>query len=890
MKTKSVRNLFSLLALAGSLFSYALTSPSFVVQAETGDTHQLLFGGVDFASELNPNGAQKGGKGDTFSAASDGSVLTITANTTGNYFSSFTEVQGGKTYIVTGEVLMPKLSGVVVWVNDVWDAHYETTVSESDATEYVPFSFSYAPSSDTKAQILIQITYINDGLTHDFKFKNLFLAEQKSVTEGSQIGTLPSLPSNDLSREYDYWTIDGEKIDESTIYSYSTDKFALPHVTRKYGLTFSYGQEETSPNLFPGSSCDNLEAWNAGSAGSNLTIIEEGRKGKAFRFASSSSKQNYFQSIEFPLFANSTYELSFDIRVTNASKDLSFSTFLAGSSALGWNDMFTDPFQKDTDWATIHKTFDVPTDTSLSSSAFLGFKFYSGSGTVDIDEVTLRLVHTTRYLKEGEKLSSLPALPTKKGYTAQCWMVDGTDLTEGSSIYSWTENKTATVRYEASHYRLSFALMDYLDQFEAITCDENMTKTKQGDELVFEASAASSFLTPAMTLPKTDQYLLKGEAILSDGLTLEISSDASITASFTPLSGVASFEFPFSLSQEEALSFRLTLNGKGSVSFSSFVLIDKTLEKEVSYGAEIGELPSFAGAPEGKIVTWRMKGEKLLPSTHYSLTGDALATLSYEFESHFVSFVANGETILQEEIRYGEPLGKLPLIASKEGFESHWKWNNQIVDETTPFNSHEDIVIEWVETPITYTATFVVDGQSVATVPFTVLDTSLPEPEIPAKKGYHAAWAPYTIEAHDMTIEAIYTQNIYYLTIRNDRYGAIVMFMPIHYGDTFRSVLNDWPSITLSEDKVLDHWEMNGKKIELDDTFLLEDDASLYPVFRKEATPLPPEEKPVNENGYANGLWQGTLIGVGGAVVLGGIAFSVLVLTKRHTKKKGSKQ
>ena len=204
----------------------------------------------------------------------------------------------------------------------------------------------------------------------------------------------------------------------------------------------------------------NLEMYNLElEKGSFFTVTdnEEGRKGKAFRFASSSSDHAYFQSSSFPLYANSTYELTFDIRVTNASKDLSFSTFLAGSAALGWNDTFTDAAQKDTDWTTIHKTFEVPTDNSLSSNAFLGFKFYAGSATVDIDEVTLRLIQTTRYLKEGETLSSFPSLPTKKGYTAQCWTVDGTDLVADTSTYAWTENKIARARYEANRYHLSFA-------------------------------------------------------------------------------------------------------------------------------------------------------------------------------------------------------------------------------------------------------------------------------------------------------------------------------------------------------------------------------------------------------------------------------------------------
>jgi hypothetical protein len=56
-----------------------------------------------------------------------------------------------------------------------------------------------------------------------------------------------------------------------------------------------------------------------------------------------------------------------------------------------------------------------------------------------------------------------------------------------------------------------------------------------------------------------------------------------------------------------------------------------------------------------------------------------------------------------------------------------------------------------------YTATFMADGKVVGTVQFTVEDTKLAEPAVPAKEGYTGAWESYTITAADMTINAVYT-------------------------------------------------------------------------------------------------------------------------------------
>ena len=60
--------------------------------------------------------------------------------------------------------------------------------------------------------------------------------------------------------------------------------------------------------------------------------------------------------------------------------------------------------------------------------------------------------------------------------------------------------------------------------------------------------------------------------------------------------------------------------------------------------------------------------------------------------------------------------------------------------------------------PATFTATFVADGNEVAKVTFLEGDKTLFNiPEIPAKEGFWADWAEYTLADADITIEAVYT-------------------------------------------------------------------------------------------------------------------------------------
>ena len=60
--------------------------------------------------------------------------------------------------------------------------------------------------------------------------------------------------------------------------------------------------------------------------------------------------------------------------------------------------------------------------------------------------------------------------------------------------------------------------------------------------------------------------------------------------------------------------------------------------------------------------------------------------------------------------------------------------------------------------PASYTATFVAEGNEIAKVTFLEGDTELMNiPEVPAKEGFWADWAPYTLGTSDITIEAVYT-------------------------------------------------------------------------------------------------------------------------------------
>ena len=96
-----------------------------------------------------------------------------------------------------------------------------------------------------------------------------------------------------------------------------------------------------------------------------------------------------------------------------------------------------------------------------------------------------------------------------------------------------------------------------------------------------------------------------------------------------------------------------------------------------------------------------------------------------------------------------EKLEGIPEVPAKEGYTGKWA-------EFTL--SAKDITVEAEYTPIVYKAVFVADGKVISTVDFTVLDTNITLPEVPAKDGYVGKWEAFTLGAADITIKAVYVE------------------------------------------------------------------------------------------------------------------------------------
>ena len=115
-----------------------------------------------------------------------------------------------------------------------------------------------------------------------------------------------------------------------------------------------------------------------------------------------------------------------------------------------------------------------------------------------------------------------------------------------------------------------------------------------------------------------------------------------------------------------------------------------------------------------------------------------------------------------------------PTVPTKTGYTGVW--------ESYTLTSG-NVEVEAVYTPVTYYVTFVAEGTEVAKLPYTVENTTIVEPAVPAKTGYTAAWESYSVVNGNITVNAVYTVNQYTISF-NTNGGSSVAAITQNYGTT----------------------------------------------------------------------------------------------------------
>ena len=137
--------------------------------------------------------------------------------------------------------------------------------------------------------------------------------------------------------------------------------------------------------------------------------------------------------------------------------------------------------------------------------------------------------------------------------------------------------------------------------------------------------------------------------------------------------------------------------------------------------------------------------------------------------SYTVSFDCDGGSAITSQTVTKNGKVTKPSVPTKAGYEfSGWYNGNELWNFTSDTVT-SDITLKAKWTPVEYQAKFYADGTLVDTVTFTVEDNSLSRvPNPPIKNGYTAVWSEYTLGMNNITVNAIYTPITYTVTFKAD--------------------------------------------------------------------------------------------------------------------------
>ena len=121
---------------------------------------------------------------------------------------------------------------------------------------------------------------------------------------------------------------------------------------------------------------------------------------------------------------------------------------------------------------------------------------------------------------------------------------------------------------------------------------------------------------------------------------------------------------------------------------------------------------------------------------------------------YMVTFTANGNKIATRTYTIESLNIDEPQVPQKNGYSGKWESYSLNLENKT---------VNAVYEIITYTVTFVADGNVVDTRTYTVEKPVISKPAVPRKTGYNGKWESYTLTYGDVTVNAVYTPITYYV-------------------------------------------------------------------------------------------------------------------------------
>ena len=230
---------------------------------------------------------------------------------------------------------------------------------------------------------------------------------------------------------------------------------------------------------------------------------------------------------------------------------------------------------------------------------------------------------------------------------------------------------------------------------------------------------------------------------LSEDATARITIPAQLSTGGT--AGVLEFTNEYSI---------VVSNGAISEDVAHVLTLGATT-KQLKLFEKIGELPEVPAREHYENGRWIVDGEQITADTEFVYIQDKTAQLFYDAVSYTVTFMAEGEEVAVESYTIENTEITVPAVPAKEHYEGAWVEYSLDGGNKT---------VNAVYTPTQYTVTFMAEGEEVAVESYTVENTEISVPAVPAKEHYEGAWVEYALDGGNKTVNAVYTPTQYTVT------------------------------------------------------------------------------------------------------------------------------
>ncbi len=406
--------------------------------------------------------------------------------------------------------------------------------------------------------------------------------------------------------------------------------------------------------------------------------------------------------------------------------------------------------------------------------------YTAGTYTVVFDSAGGSCDTVSKSVCYGDKYGVLP-VPVKSGYSFEGWVnVDGEDITSADTV-SCDYNHILYAVWKAPVFSVSFYNGSDLIKTAGFTYGMpygELPVPVSGDKVFcgWYDSDGNPVNSESVFSSQKNISLYSRFAEMPSAGTVRFISDGIITADIK-YSGDSVTEPP--VPPKQGYNGRwsdYTLDGSAAVvqavyepeSYTADFVCGGVSQKAVyRYGDKI-ELPTVNPGEGYAVSGWNPDIPLTMPASEISFVA-ALTEITYTAD-----FIAGGKSVSKDTYTINSKSLSEPVVPPKSGYTGAWESYRIVPGGMTVFA---------VYTPISYTAEFTADGVQVATKQFTVEDDELSLPPVPEKTGYTGEWGEYEILPQNITVDAVYTANIYTVTFMIKETGKVIDTVSYYYGE-----------------------------------------------------------------------------------------------------------